>query len=210
MEKEQNQKPEIKNLDENQENKNTLNAESELQENNIKNQKEEREKDPNEKIIELEDKLTRTFAEMENQRRRFEKEIKDAFEFGSFNFAKESLAILDNLQRAKVAIKNDQVLKENKDLNKFIENINIIEKDLINIFEKNRIKKIDTKNKKFDPNLHQAMSEAEDDNAEAGSIIQEMQSGYMLGERLLRPALVSVAKRKEEKKQEKSEKKDEK
>ena len=163
-----------------------------------------------EKLKETEEKLLRSLAEIENQRRRFEKEIKDAFEFGSYNFAKESLAILDNLQRAKVAIKNDQVLKENKDLNKFIENINIIEKDLINIFEKNRIKKIDTKNKKFDPNLHQAMSEAEDDNAEAGSIIQEMQSGYMLGERLLRPALVSVAKRKEEKKQEKSEKKDEK
>ena len=170
----------------------------------------EKEKSIEERLTESDDKLLRSLAEMENQRRRFEKEIKDAFEFGSFNFAKESLAILDNLQRAKVAIKNDQVLKENKDLNKFIENINIIEKDLINIFEKNRIKKIDTKNKKFDPNLHQAMSEAEDDNAEAGSIIQEMQSGYMLGERLLRPALVSVAKRKEEKKQEKSEKKDEK
>jgi molecular chaperone GrpE len=170
----------------------------------------EKEKSIEERLTESDDKLLRSLAEMENQRRRFEKEIKDAFEFGSFNFAKESLAILDNLQRAKVAIKNDQVLKENKDLNKFIENINIIEKDLINIFEKNRIKKIDTKNKKFDPNLHQAMSETEDDNAEAGSIIQEMQSGYMLGERLLRPALVSVAKRKEEKKQEKSEKKDEK
>ena len=170
----------------------------------------DKEKSIEERLTESDDKLLRSLAEMENQRRRFEKEIKDAFEFGSFNFAKESLAILDNLQRAKVAIKNDQVLKENKDLNKFIENINIIEKDLINIFEKNRIKKIDTKNKKFDPNLHQAMSEAEDDNAEAGSIIQEMQSGYMLGERLLRPALVSVAKRKEEKKQEKSEKKDEK
>jgi len=170
----------------------------------------EKEKSIEERLTESDDKLLRSLAEMENQRRRLEKEIKDAFEFGSFNFAKESLAILDNLQRAKVAIKNDQVLKENKDLNKFIENINIIEKDLINIFEKNRIKKIDTKNKKFDPNLHQAMSETEDDNAEAGSIIQEMQSGYMLGERLLRPALVSVAKRKEEKKQEKSEKKDEK
>ena len=170
----------------------------------------EKEKSIEERLTESDDKLLRSLAEMENQRRRFEKEIKDAFEFGSFNFAKESLAILDNLQRAKVAIKNDQVLKENKDLNKFIENINIIEKDLINIFEKNRIKKIDTKNKKFDPNLHQAMSETEDDNAEAGSIIQEMQSGYMLGERLLRPALVSVSKKKIDKKEEKEQKKEEK
>ncbi len=170
----------------------------------------EEEKSIEEKLAESDDKLLRSLAEIENQRRRFEKDIKDAFEFGSFNFAKESLAILDNLQRAKVAIKNDQVLKENKDLDKFIENIIIIEKDLINIFEKNRIKKIETTNKKFDPNLHQAMSETEDENAEAGSIIQEMQSGYMLGERLLRPALVSVAKRKKEEKQEKSEKKDDK
>ena len=112
---------------------------------------------------ELEDKLARAYAEIENQRRRFEKEIKDAFEFGSFNFAKESLAILDNLQRAKDAIKNDEKLKNNKDLNKFLENINIIEKDLVSIFEKNRIKKINTKNQKFDPNHHQAMSEIEDE-----------------------------------------------
>mgnify|MGYP006141156405 CR=1 FL=1 len=156
------------------------------------------------KLAESEDKLLRSLAEIENQRRRFEKEIKDAFEFGSFNFAKESLAILDNLQRAQIAIKNDQTLKENKDLDKFLENITIIEKDLINIFEKNRIKKIDTKNKKFDPNLHQAMSEVEDEKVETGSILQEMQSGYMLGDRLLRPALVSVAKKKTDKKDEKA------
>ena len=148
------------------------------------------------KLAESEDKLLRSLAEIENQRRRFEKEIKDAFEFGSFNFAKESLAILDNLQRAQIAIKNDQTLKENKDLDKFLENITIIEKDLINIFEKNRIKKIDTKNKKFDPNLHQAMSEIEDEKSETGSILQEIQAGYMLSERLLRPALVAVAKKK--------------
>ena len=166
-----------------------------------------------EKLAESEDKLLRSLAEIENQRRRFEKEIKDAFEFGSFNFAKESLAILDNLQRAKIAIKNDQTLKENKDLDKFLENIIIIEKDLINIFEKNRITKIDTKNKKFDPNLHQAMSEIEEEKAETGSILQEMQAGYMLGERLLRPALVSVSKRKiaiKEEKKEKEQKKEEK
>jgi molecular chaperone GrpE len=140
--------------------------------------------------------LLRSLAEIENQRRRFEREIKDAFEFGSFNFAKESLVILDNLQRAKLAIKNDEKLKENKDLDRFLENIIIIEKDLITIFEKNRIKKIDTKNEKFDPNLHQAMSEIEDEKVETGSILQEVQAGYMLGERLLRPALVIVAKKK--------------
>ena len=165
---------------------------------------------PEEKILELSDKLTRAFAEMENQRRRFEKEIKDAFEFGSFNFAKESLSILDNLQRAKLAIKNDEKLKENKDLDKFIENITIIEKDLINIFEKNRIKKIKTKNQIFNPNFHQAMSEIEDDKMETGSILQEIQAGYMLGERLLRPSLVGVAKKKTANKEEKEEKKEEK
>ena len=163
-----------------------------------------------EKLKESEDKLLRSLAEIENQRRRFEKEIRDAFEFGSYNFAKESLAILDNLQRAKEAIKNDETLKENKDLSKFIENINIIEKDLINIFEKNRIKKIEINNKKFDPNLHQAMSEVEDEKSETGSILQEIQAGYMLGERLLRPALVSVAKKKTDKKEEKDQKKEEK
>ena len=151
------------------------------------------------KLKETEDKLLRSLAELENQRRRFEKEIKDAFEFGSFNFAKENLAILDNLQRAKEAIKNDEVLKSNKDLDKFLDNISIIERDLISIFEKNRIRKIDTKGKKFDPNLHQAMTEIEDEKAEVGTIIQEIQSGYMLGERLLRPALVGVAKKKNSK-----------
>ena len=169
-----------------------------------------KEKSTEEKLKEAEEKLLRSLAEIENQRRRFEKEIKDAFEFGSFNFAKENLATLDNLQRAKEAIKNDQNLKDNKDLDKFLENINIIEKDLISIFEKNRIKKIDTKGKKFDPNFHQAMSEIEDDKAEPGSIIQEIQAGYMLGERLLRPALVTVAKKKDTKEEENKEKKDQK
>ena len=157
------------------------------------------------KLKETEDKLLRSLAEIENQRRRFEKEIKDAFEFGSFNFAKESLAILDNLQRAKIAIKNDDVLKSNKDLNKFLENISIIEKDLISIFEKNRITKIESKGKKFDPNLHQAMTEIEDDQSEVGTVIQEIQNGYMLGDRLLRPALVGVAKKKKSKIEEKKE-----
>ena len=169
-----------------------------------------KEKTTEEKLKEAEEKLLRSLAEIENQRRRFEKEIKDAFEFGSFNFAKENLATLDNLQRAKEAIKNDEKLKDNKDLDKFLENINIIEKDLISIFERNRIKKIDTKGKKFDPNFHQAMSEIEDDKVEPGSIIQEIQAGYMLGERLLRPALVSVARKKEKKDEENKEKKEQK
>ena len=163
-----------------------------------------------EKLKISEDKLLRSLAEIENQRRRFEKEIKDAFEFGSFNFAKESLAILDNLQRAKEAIKNDEKLKKNENLDRFLENIIIIEKDLISIFEKNRIKKIDAKNKKFDPNIHQAMSEIEDEKAEAGTVLQEIQAGYMLGERLLRPALVSVSKKKTSKDQENTDKNEEK
>ena len=162
------------------------------------------------KLKETEEKLLRSLAEIENQRRRFEKEIKDAFEFGSFNFAKESLAILDNLQRAKEAIKNDEKLKNNKDLDKFLENINIIEKDLISIFEKNRIKKIETNEKKFDPNFHQAMTEIEDDNKNPGIILNEIQAGYMLGDRLLRPALVSVSKKKASKDQENKDKKSEK
>ena len=160
------------------------------------------------KLKETENKLLRSLAEIENQRRRFEKEIKDAYEFGSFNFAKESLAILDNLERAKNAIKGDEVLKSNKDLERFLENISIIEKDLISIFERNRIKKIEAKGKKFDPNLHQAMAEIEDENFEVGTIVQEIQSGYMLGERLLRPALVGVSKKKISKSEEKAEKKD--
>ena len=175
------------------------------------NQKEKvKEQTTEEKLIEAEEKLLRSLAETENQRRRFEKEIKDAFEFGSYNFAKESLAILDNLQRAKEAIKNDEKLKDNKDLNKFIENINIIEKDLITIFEKNNIKKLVSQNKKFDPNFHQAMSEVEDDKVEPGTILQEIQAGYLLGERLLRPSLVSVSKKKASKHEENKDKKKEK
>ena len=169
--------------------------------------KEKKEINFEEKLKETEDKLLRSLAEIENQRRRFEKEIKDAFEFGSFNFAKESLSILDNLQRAKDAIKNDPQLKENKDLDKFLENIDIIEKNLISIFEKNNIKKIEAIGKKFDPNIHQAMTEIEDEKSEVGSVVQEIQSGYMLGKRLLRPALVGVAKKKKAKNEEKEAKK---
>ena len=158
------------------------------------------------KLKETEDKLLRTLAELENQRRRFEKEIKDAFEFGGFNFAKESLAILDNLQRAKISIKNDEAIKNSNELEKFLENIDIVEKDLISIFEKNKIKKINTNQQQFDPNLHQAMLEVEDENKEPGTIVQEIQPGYLYGERLLRPSFVGVAKKKEEKKEEKKNK----
>ena len=177
-----------------------------------KNPEQEKIKELNveEKLKETEDKLLRSLAEIENQRRRFEKEVKDAFEFGSFNFAKESLAILDNLQRAKEAIKNDAHLKDNKDLDKFIENIKVIEKDLVSIFEKNRIKKIEVNEKKFDPNFHQAMSEVVDDKKDPGTILHEIQAGYMLGDRLLRPALVSVSKKSASKDQENKDKKSEK
>ena len=183
---------------------------SSVEENTEKDKPQKKEISLEDRLKEAEDKLLRSLAEIENQRRRFEKDIKDAFEFGSFNFAKESLAILDNLQRAKLAIKNDEQLKKNKDLDKFLENLTIIEKDLISIFEKNRIKKIDTKNKKFDPNLHQAMSEIEDDSKNTGSILEEIQAGYMLGERLLRPALVSVTKKKTAKTGENNQKKEDK
>ena len=170
----------------------------------------EKELSSEEKLKDVEEKLLRTLAELENQRKRFDKEIKDAIDFGGFSFAKENLVILDNLQRAYISIKEDPVLKVNKDIDKFLNNIEIIEKDLISIFKKNRIEKIDTKNKKFDPNFHQAMTEMEDEKVEPGTIVQEMLPGYMFGDRLLRPSLVAVSKKKaqnEVKKPEKSEKK---
>ena len=196
-------------------NKNQQNLQSEDEQTakaseNAQDEKAVREPTLEEKLKISDDKLLRSLAEIENQRRRFEKEIKDAFEFGSFNFAKESLAILDNLQRAKEAIKNDEKLKKNADLDRFLENITIIEKDLVSIFEKNRIKKIESKDKIFDPNIHQAMSEIEDEKVEAGTVLQEIQAGYMLGERLLRPSLVSVSKKKATKDQENIDKKEEK
>ena len=171
---------------------------------------EKRELTAEEKLKATEEKLLRSLAELENQRKRFEKDIKEAIDYGGFNFAKENLVILDNLQRAYISIKNDPVLKNNKDIDKFLNNIEIIEKDLITIFKKNKIEKIDTKNKKFDPNFHQAMTEMEDDKVEPGTIVQEMLAGYMFGERLLRPSMVAVSKKKaqnEVKKPEKNEKK---
>ena len=201
------------NKEENNKNQQKLQSENEQTAKASENAQDEKAvKEPTleEKLKISDDKLLRSLAEIENQRRRFEKEIKDAFEFGSFNFAKESLAILDNLQRAKEAIKNDEKLKKNADLDRFLENITIIEKDLVSIFEKNRIKKIESKDKIFDPNIHQAMSEIEDEKVEAGTVLQEIQAGYMLGERLLRPSLVSVSKKKTTKDQENIDKKEEK
>ena len=153
------------------------------------------------KLKETQDKLLRALAASENQRRRSEKETKEAFEYGGFNFARETLSLLDNLQRAHQSIKEDETLKNNKDLNKFLENIQIIEKDLLTIFEKNNIKKIDCLNQKFDPNNHQAMLEMENENVEPGTVLQEIQAGYFFKDRLLRPSFVAVAKKKDLKNQ---------
>jgi molecular chaperone GrpE len=159
---------------------------------------------PEEKIKELEDKLARTFAEMENQRRRFEKEKDDAFDYGGFAFAKEALNLIDNLERSKLILENDEALKDSEALKKTLEHFEIINKDLVSIFAKNNIKQIDCINKKLDPNLHQAMMEIEDDQKEPGTIVQEVQRGFMIKDRLLRPSLVGVSK-KTEKKDEKDE-----
>ena len=159
---------------------------------------------PEEKIKELEDKVIRTFAEMENQRRRFEKEKEDAFEYGGYAFAKEALNLIDNLERSKLVLQSDEALKDTEALKKTLEHLDIINKDLISIFTKNNIKPIDSINKKLDPNFHQAMMEIEDDTKEPGTIVQEIQKGFMIKDRLLRPSLVAVSK-KTEKKDEKSE-----
>ena len=154
---------------------------------------------PEEKIAELEDKVARTFAEMENQRRRFEKEKEDAFEYGGYSFAKEALNLIDNLDRSKHVLESDDKLKETEALKKTLEHLDIIKKDLISIFEKNNIKPIDCLNKKLDPNFHQAMMEIEDDTKEPGTIIQEIQKGFTIKDRLLRPSLVGVSKKTENK-----------
>ena len=163
---------------------------------------------PAEKIKELEEKLARTFAEMENQRRRFEKEKDDAFDYGGFTFAKEALNLIDNLERSKLILESDEALKETEALKKTLEHLEIINKDLISIFTKNNIKPIDCLNKKLDPNLHQAMMEIEDDEKEPGTIVQEVQKGFMIKERLLRPSLVGVSKKKDQKDEENKENKE--
>ena len=161
-----------------------------------KNQK-ENDLDPKEKIKELEDKLTRNLAEMENQRRRFEKEKEDAFDYGGFAFARETLNLIDNLERSKKSLESDESLKNSETLKKTLEHLEIINKDLISIFKKNNIEPILCINKKLDPNFHQAMMEIEDDQNEPGTIIQEIQKGFMMRDRLLRPALVGVSKKSE-------------
>ena len=158
-----------------------------------------KEETPEEKLKTTQEKLLRTMAEMENQRRRFEKEKQEAFEFGGFNFAAESLSLIDNIDRAIISFKNDESFKNNKDLNKIIDGIEIVKKDLISIFKKNGIEAIECINKKFDPNFHQAMLEVENNTKEAGTVVQEIQKGYMMKDRLLRPSLVGVAKKREEK-----------
>ena len=158
------------------------------------------------KIKELEDKLARTLAEMENQRRRYEKEKDDAFEYGGFSFARESLSLIDNFDRAKQSLENDEKIKNSDALKKTLEHLDIVKKDLISIFKKNNIEEIVAVNKKLDPNLHQAMMEIEDENKESGTIVQEIQKGYIMKDRLLRPSLVAVSK-KPEKNEEKNEEK---
>ena len=214
MEKEENQKSAF--MDNNTDNvKKTENFGENLeaqdknkQEKNQPNKEEIKKPTPEEKIAELEDKITRTFAEMENQRRRFEKEKEDAFEYGGYSFAKEALNLIDNLDRSKHVLENDDKLKETEALKKTLEHLDIIKKDLISIFEKNNIKPIDSLNKKLDPNFHQAMMEIEDDTKEPGTIIQEIQKGFTIKDRLLRPSLVGVSKKvtiKEEKTEENQE-----
>ena len=197
MEKEESQNKEEHNLkDENSELKNKQQVSEETQK-----KEEEDQLSPEDEIANLKDKVARTFAEMENQRRRFEKEKDEAFEYGGFSFARETLNLLDNLERSKQTLESDETIKDKDTLKKLIEHINIINKDMISIFKKNNIEPIKAINEKLDPNLHQAMMEVEDDTKDQGTIVQEIQKGFMMKDRLLRPSLVAVSKRKVEEKQ---------
>ena len=198
MEKEQNSKTEEK---KNNKIKSTPDSEKkeELKEKEV-------ELSPEDKIKELEEKLARTLAEMENQRRRFEKEKDDAFEYGGFSFARESLNLIDNFDRAKQSLENDEKIKESDVLKKTLEHLDIVKKDLISIFKKNNIEEIVALDKKLDPNLHQAMMEIEDNNKEPGTIVQEIQKGFKMKDRLLRPSLVAVSKKSEKNEEKKEEK----
>ena len=195
MEKDQNLESEKNNSEEKENDKFSKIETDESGENN----KETLQKTPEEKILDLEDKLARAFAEMENQRRRFEKEKEEAYEYGGFIFAKEALNLIDNLERSKQILENDETLKNSEALKKTLEHFDIINKDIINVFSKNQIKPIVSLNKKLDPNLHQAMIEIEDDQKEAGTIVQEIQKGFTIKNRLLRPSLVGVSKKVENK-----------
>ena len=198
MEKEENKNTAAKNHEEPEKEKITpdKNLDNENKEKTAQEAKEEiKELTPEERIVELEDKVARTFAEMENQRRRFEKEKEEAFEYGGYSFAREALNLVDNLERSKQILETDDKLKGTDALNKSLEHLDIIKKDTISIFEKNSIKPIESLNKKLDPNFHQAMMEIEDDTKEPGTIIQEIQKGFTIKDRLLRPSLVGVSKK---------------
>jgi len=183
MEKEENQKSNSDNLEENKDNKD-LNETSK-----------KKDLKPEDQIKELEDKLARAYAEIENQRRRFEKEKDDAFDYGGFSLARETLNLIDNLERSKLALKSDENLKNSEALKKTVNHLNVIQKDMISILKKNNIEEIKSIDQKLDPNLHQAMMEVEDDNKEPGTIVQEIQKGFMMKDRLLRPSLVAVSKK---------------
>ena len=206
------EKEELQNKQENQKNKD--NSTKDIKKDNFDSKNETAEKEnnitkklsPEEEINNLKDKLARTFAEMENQRRRFEKEKEDAFEYGGFSFARESLNLLDNLERSKVSLENDETLKNTEALNKVTNHFDIIYNDILSTFKKNNIEPIKSINKKLDPNLHQAMMEIEDDTKEPGTIIQEIQKGFTMKDRLLRPSLVGVSKKKQDNETEDSKK----
>ena len=210
MEKEENQNNTIKDSQELEKETPEIekNLDNENKDNTNQNKDDSKEITPEEKITELEDKVARTFAEMENQRRRFEKEKEEAFEYGGYSFAKEALNLIDNLERSKHVLETDEKLKNTEALKKSLEHLEIIKKDTISIFEKNNIKAIESINKKLDPNFHQAMIEIEDNTKEPGTIIQEIQKGFTIKDRLLRPSLVGVSK-KISKKDEKTEKNEE-
>ena len=197
MEKDQNTDSEIQNKAAEEIKSDELNNES--QPDNSDNKELNKEISPDEKILELEDKLARAFAEMENQRRRFEKEREDAFNYGGFAFAKETLNLIDNLERSKQILESDEVLKDTEALKKTLEHFDIINKDMVSILSKNGITPLDSIGKKLDPNFHQAMMEIEDDQKEPGTIVQEIQKGFMMKDRLLRPSLVGVSKKTENK-----------
>jgi molecular chaperone GrpE len=199
MEKEQNQ--DIKPNENNEEENNESSSETVAPKSNEGSEDNSKtiDKSPEDKILELEDKIARTFAEMENQRRRFEKEREDAFEYGGFAFAKEALNLIDNLDRSKQILSNDKSLENTEALKKILEHLEVINKDIITVFSKNNINPIDCLNKKLDPNFHQAMIEIEDDQKEPGTIVQEIQKGFTIKERLLRPSLVGVSKKAENK-----------
>ena len=212
MEKEENQNTTAKNPQEPEgasaKPEENLDSENKKEETAQEAKEEIKEPTPEEKIAELEDKVARTFAEMENQRRRFEKEKEEAFEYGGYSFAKEALNLIDNLERSKQILETDEKLKGTEALNKSLEHLDIIRKDTISIFEKNSIKPIESLNKKLDPNFHQAMMEIEDDSKEPGTIIQEIQKGFTIKDRLLRPSLVGVSKKTSEKEEKSKENKE--